>query len=67
MRKLPPAKRTLLKEAEERTRKRQPKKKKAVGRKASKAQSVSSDEFEHSASSGTEEIVEIGDCIVVEE
>jgi hypothetical protein len=55
-----------IKAAEKRTQKRQPKRRKAVSRQASKAQSISSDEFESSSDSGSEEIVEIGDCIVVE-
>ena len=33
---------------------------------ASKAQSISSDEFETSSDSGCEEVDEIGDCIVVQ-
>jgi DDE superfamily endonuclease len=54
-----------IKAAEKATRKREPKKRKVGRGQAVKAQSVSSDEFECSSDSGSEDVVEIGDCIVV--
>jgi hypothetical protein len=54
-----------IKAAEKATQKRDPKRRKAVGGQAVKAQSVSSDEFECPSDSGSEDVAEIGDCIVV--
>ena len=55
-----------IRAAEKVTLKREPKGTKSGKGRASKAQSISSSEFETSSDSGCEEVDEIGDCIVVQ-